>query len=141
MKRRKKYKRSKNRKRIFRRRSRNPRYKIVSRGRSIYFDSLGSARKAANDYFRRTKIVLGIEEVKSRAKKRNPRRSRNPKLFYERMDVGRRGNYTVNYHDGVQTHRDGSPFYGIAIFRNKRKKDQFIRSLLKQGYREKNWNE
>ncbi len=42
--------------------------------------------------------------------------------------------YTVSYHDGVQTHRDGSPFYGIAIFSNKKKKEAFVKSLVADGY-------
>lgn len=42
--------------------------------------------------------------------------------------------YVINYHDGVQTHRDGSPFYGIKIFGNKRKANSEINSLLRQGY-------
>ncbi len=56
------------------------------------------------------------------------------KEYFTMDDVGRRGNYIVNFHDGVKTHRDGSEFYDMRIFRNKRKRDQFIRSLKKQGY-------
>lgn len=29
--------------------------------------------------------------------------------------------YLVNYHDGIKTHNDGSEFYDIAIFKNKKK--------------------
>lgn len=29
--------------------------------------------------------------------------------------------YVVNYHDGLKTHKDGSEFYDIALFDNKRK--------------------
>ena len=42
--------------------------------------------------------------------------------------------YVVNYHDGVQKHNDGSPFFDIAMFSNKTKRDKFISSLLKDGY-------
>jgi hypothetical protein len=42
----------------------------------------------------------------------------------------------VNHHDGVQTHKDGSPFFGIALFSNKRKKDRFVKGLRQQGYKE-----
>lgn len=58
------------------------------------------------------------------------------KLFYIRDNIGR-AKYTVNFHDGVQTYPDGSPFYGIEIFHNKRKRDQFIRSLKSAGYTER----
>ena len=58
------------------------------------------------------------------------------KQFYERENVGK-ARYTVNAHDGVETHADGSPFYGTAIFSNKRAKDKFVRALKRQGYVER----
>lgn len=42
--------------------------------------------------------------------------------------------YTVNYHDGQKTHDDGSAFYDIRIFANKRKRDGFVRELRTDGY-------
>ena len=42
--------------------------------------------------------------------------------------------YVVNYHDGESTHRDGSPFYGIATFSSKKKMEKFITGLIKKGY-------
>jgi hypothetical protein len=57
------------------------------------------------------------------------------KQFYERDNVGT-SKYTVNHHDGIKTHADGSPFYDIRIFSNRAKKDRFIRALSKDGYRE-----
>lgn len=42
--------------------------------------------------------------------------------------------YVLNFHDGVSTHKDGSPFYGIRIFRSKKKLDAFINELLSVGY-------
>lgn len=56
-----------------------------------------------------------------------------PKNYYEMTNVGT-VKYLVNTHDGVSTHRDGSPFYGVATFSNKRKKDAFIRALVRDGY-------
>jgi hypothetical protein len=58
------------------------------------------------------------------------------KLFYLMDNVGR-ARYTVNTHDGESTHPDGSPFYGIAIFHNKRKRDRFVRDLKRAGYSER----
>lgn len=45
--------------------------------------------------------------------------------------------YIVNFHDGVKTHKDGSPFYDIGTFKNKKKRDAFIKELCKSGYVEK----
>jgi hypothetical protein len=44
------------------------------------------------------------------------------------MNVGK-AKYVVTYFTGKR-HNDGSEFYDIAIFRNKRKKDNFIKLLL-----------
>jgi hypothetical protein len=44
--------------------------------------------------------------------------------------------YLVNFHDGVKTHRDGSPFYDIRLFSNKRKRNQFLAQLRRDGYTE-----
>lgn len=44
--------------------------------------------------------------------------------------------YVVNFHDGISTHKDGSSFFGIAIFRNKRKMNKYITNLKKEGYAE-----
>ena len=40
------------------------------------------------------------------------------KTFYRRDNIGK-AKYTISFHDGVQTHKDGSRFFGIAIFKNK----------------------
>lgn len=42
--------------------------------------------------------------------------------------------YTVSFHDGVKTHKDGSPAKDIATFKNKKKKEAFIKELIQQGY-------
>lgn len=46
--------------------------------------------------------------------------------------------YVINYHNGEDTHNDGSPFYGIKPFSNKRKFNQEISRLKKQGYTQTN---
>jgi hypothetical protein len=58
------------------------------------------------------------------------------KVFYELRTVGS-SRYAVNYHDGVKSHGDGSKFFDIAIFSNKRNKDRFLRNLRRQGYAER----
>ena len=51
-------------------------------------------------------------------------------------NVGR-AKYVVNYHDGNKSHGDGSPFFDIAIFSNKKSRDKFVNELLSQGYVER----
>lgn len=39
--------------------------------------------------------------------------------------------YVVSYHDGVKKHADGSDFYDIALFKNKKKMEAFIKEINK----------
>jgi len=57
------------------------------------------------------------------------------KTFYEMENVGR-ARYTVNFHDGVSVHKDGSEFYALRIFSNRKAKDAFTKQLRADGYRE-----
>lgn len=45
--------------------------------------------------------------------------------------------YVVNFHDGIKKHNDGSDFFDIAIFKNKKKLNAFISELKNTGYVEK----
>lgn len=56
------------------------------------------------------------------------------RVYYTQDNVGK-AKYTVNYHDGVKLHKDGSKFFDIAIFKNKIKKSDFITDLLRKGYK------
>jgi len=58
------------------------------------------------------------------------------KKYYYRTDNIGKAKYTVSSHDGIQTHKDGSPFYGIAIFKNKKKLAEHIKQLEADGYKE-----
>ena len=49
------------------------------------------------------------------------------------FSVGR-AKYVVNYHDGVKTHNDGSPFYDINILKNKTDLKAFVSQLEAEGY-------
>lgn len=62
--------------------------------------------------------------------------STGSKVFNEMFGIGS-SKYVVNYHDGKKTHNDGSPFFDIAIFKNKIEKDRFINKLRADGYKEK----
>lgn len=55
--------------------------------------------------------------------------------FYTQDNIGNI-KYLVNFHDGVKTHADGSPFYDIRTFRNKTERDRFIGELRRQDYAE-----
>lgn len=47
--------------------------------------------------------------------------------------------YVVNYYDGIKTYKDGSPFYDLATFSNKKKMNDFIRHLKAEGYTEESF--
>lgn len=42
--------------------------------------------------------------------------------------------YLVSFHDGEKKHKDGSNFYDIACFSNKKKMNEFVSELLNEGY-------
>ena len=46
-----------------------------------------------------------------------------------------RAKYVVNYHDGIKTHGDGSPFYDMSIFKNKTDLNVFVSQLDGEGYK------
>lgn len=58
------------------------------------------------------------------------------KIFYTQDNIGT-VKYVVNHHDGVKKHPDGSPFYDIHTFKNKKKLSKFLTGLKKAGYVEK----
>jgi hypothetical protein len=45
--------------------------------------------------------------------------------------------YVVNHHDGIKKHNDGSDFFDVTIFKNKRKMEKFVAGLKINGYTEK----
>jgi hypothetical protein len=57
------------------------------------------------------------------------------KVYKEQHGIGK-AKYTVSKHDGKQTNKDGSPFYDIAIFKNKKDLKAYIDKLTKEGYSE-----
>lgn len=58
------------------------------------------------------------------------------KCFNIMFNVGK-AKYVVNHHDGVKKHKDGSPFFDVSIFSNKRQFNTFLSSLKRQNYVEK----
>lgn len=60
----------------------------------------------------------------------------NKRVFYTQYGIGK-ARYVVNFHDGVKTHKDNSPFFDIEIFSNKKDLQKFVRGLLKNDYLER----
>ena len=57
------------------------------------------------------------------------------KKFNVQFNVGK-AKYVVNYHDGKKMHKDGSPFYDMAIFSDKKQFVDFQKHLKSEGYTE-----
>ena len=58
------------------------------------------------------------------------------KNFYVQYNIGR-AKYCVSSHDGEKTHRDGSAFYDLHIFKNKKDLKKCIDKLRAEGYSER----
>ncbi len=58
------------------------------------------------------------------------------KKFHVMYGIGK-CKYVVNHHDGEKTHPDGSAFYDVSIFKNKKKLAAFISGLRRDGYIER----
>ena len=74
----------------------------------------------------REKVISEINEGKKR--------------FRQQDGIGK-AKYTISYHDGKQKHKDGSDFFGIQIFKNKKDLETFRNALLKKGYIEESIEE
>ena len=57
------------------------------------------------------------------------------KSFKTQYRIGH-AKYLVSFHDGIKKHEDGSAFYDIKIFKNKKLLNIFTRNLVNDGYRE-----
>lgn len=55
------------------------------------------------------------------------------KKFYIQNNIGK-AKYVVNYHKEGSFNKDGSEFFDIAIFRNKKALKKFIDMLNQSGY-------
>jgi hypothetical protein len=74
--------------------------------------------------------IVKIDESVNEGKKR----------FRQQDGIGK-AKYTISYHDGKQKHKDGSDFFGIQIFKNKKDLETFRNALLKKGYIEESIEE
>jgi len=55
------------------------------------------------------------------------------KQFNIQYNIGK-SKYVVNYHDGIKTHTDNSPFFDMVIFKDKDLFNKFVKGLIKDGY-------
>jgi len=55
------------------------------------------------------------------------------KRFRQQNGIGK-AKYTISYHDGIKKHKDGSDFFDIRIFKNKKDVDAFKKTLLQKGF-------
>jgi hypothetical protein len=55
------------------------------------------------------------------------------RTFYVMNNVGR-SRYVVNFHDGMKSHDDGSPFFDIKICKSRKALTEFVNHLLYCGY-------
>jgi hypothetical protein len=62
------------------------------------------------------------------------------KRFRQQDGIGK-AKYTISYHDGKKKHKDGSDFFDIKIFKNKKDLSDFVGTLAKQGYKHESVNE
>lgn len=58
------------------------------------------------------------------------------KTFYLQSNIGS-ARYVVNFSDGTKTYNDGSVFFDICIFKNKKDRNLFVRGLRKRGFIER----
>ena len=57
-----------------------------------------------------------------------------PKRYNQKDGVGK-SKYVISYHDGKKKHKDGSDFFDIQIFRNKKDLAKFVNALHRGGYK------
>jgi len=72
--------------------------------------------------------------------KRGKKLREGKKRFRQRHGIGR-AKYTVSSHDGKSKHKDGSDFFDINIFKNKKDLNNYMKDLKRKGYVEESINE
>jgi methylglyoxal synthase len=89
-------------------------------------DLLAKNEGFSSDAQRKAAFANGYEEKdkKNEGKKR-----------FKRQDGIGKAKYTISYHDGKKKHKDGSDFFDIKIFKNKKDLSDFVGTLVKQGYK------
>ena len=93
-------------------------------------DDMANIRKASNKRPKGVNFNKGKKQFVKEGKKR----------FRQRHGIGR-AKYTVSSHDGKSKHKDGSDFFDINIFKNKKDLNNYMNDLRRKGYVEESLNE
>jgi hypothetical protein len=83
-----------------------------------------------SDAQRKAAFANGYEE---KGKKKNESVNEGKKRYYQQDRVGS-AKYVISYHDGKKKHKDGSDFFDIQTFKNKKDLAKFVNTLHKGGY-------
>ena len=88
-------------------------------------DLLAKNEGFSSDAQRKAAFANGYEEKdkKNEGKKR-----------FKRQDGIGKAKYTISFHDGKKKHKDGSDFFDIQTFKNKKDLAKFVNTLHKGGY-------
>ena len=93
-------------------------------------DDMAKIRKASKKQPKGVNFNKGKKQFVKEGKKR----------FRQRHGIGR-AKYTVSSHDGKSKHKDGSDFFDINIFKNKKDLNNYMNDLRRKGYVEESINE
>ena len=99
-----------------------------------------SIKQISIDYKEDGPLSSKVSIKLSKDYKQNESVNEGKKRFRQQDGIGK-AKYTISYHDGKEKHKDGSDFFGIQIFKNKKDLETFRKSLLSKGYVEESVNE
>ena len=99
-----------------------------------------SIKQVSIDYKEDGPLSSKVSIKLSKDYKQNESVNEGKKRFRQQDGIGK-AKYTISYHDGKEKHKDGSDFFGIQIFKNKKDLETFRKSLLSKGYVEESVNE
>ena len=74
------------------------------------------------------------KKIVQHVKKVNESVNEGQKRYNQKDGVGK-SKYVISYHDGKKKHKDGSDFFDMQIFRNKKDLAKFVNALHKGGYK------
>lgn len=86
------------------------------------------------NFIDKNKNLLPVAVQEMRARKVITATGKNFNTMYNIGKV----KYIINYHDGISTHKDGSPFFGIHCESSKLRHLAKIKELVTQNYKQTN---
>ena len=91
--------------------------------------------KSGNTYYEYRANRIDVKQPPKRYPKLEDGGETSTKKFNTKYNVGK-AKYVINYHDGKKTHKDGSPFYDLATFKNMKDFMAYKKKLKYEGYKE-----